>query len=345
MKLKISLTLAAASLAIGGVANAATFTATSDTFGYQTYDLVQGFNAFHAPLLGDMLASGQFESAAGAVLTDDEATWNTNDFVGTDSSGRQTFFVLLTSGANDGAILPITATDGTANTVTVTTAGVAAGTETYQIFAASSFDDLFGANDLGLAPGTAFDQSTADFIFVATSTGVFTSFYFQSDFTFGSGFRQAPNFADDVGDTVVYPDEVLLIQDTSGTTNDLIISGMVNPADFSIDLPSGFSFINRPFPVGSTLDSLGLFTDGVQGVDATGTAFDQAGVDLVFIAQPGGTFISFYFQDDGVFGTGWRQAPNFSDDEGGTVIPIGSGILFFNSGAANIYEGPTPVVP
>jgi uncharacterized protein (TIGR02597 family) len=194
------------------------------------------------------------------------------------------------------------------------------GTPGFRIRKHWTIADAFGAaNDKGLAGGTA---TTADLIQVY-SGGTYLKYYYN---TAAAGWRQGTDTTTDVGGTVLYPDDGLLILRqgaNSSSSTQVVLMGAVKTGQTSFPLVPGQNNLANPYAAAMTLASSNLHT----GDPTTGLAAGfESTADLVMIHN-GVSYDIYYYSSGGTPGAGWRKVNGGSTDMSATPIPSGTSFI------------------
>ncbi len=223
----------------------------------------------------------------------------------------------------------------TANTATVITtaqnfaAGVAGTLPTFRLRKHWTLASVFGTtNQNGLASGFA---SSADTIQVLKPDGSYAIYYYSVS---APGWRTPLDDTTDRANTVLYPDDGLLItRKTSGVAN-VVLMGAVKTGQTSFPVLSGLSILANPYAAPMTLASSGLYT----GNSSTGlTAGFESSADQVFIYN--GSGYAVYYYNAGA--NGWRQVGDTTNTDMASVpLPVGSSFLVRRTGASFNWVAP-----
>ncbi|HEV7404116.1 MAG TPA: TIGR02597 family protein [Chthoniobacteraceae bacterium] len=213
-----------------------------------------------------------------------------------------------------------------------------AGTPAFRIRKHWTIADAFGAaNDKGLAGGTA---TTADIIQVY-SGGTYLKYYYN---TAAPGWRLGTDTTTDVGGTVLYPDDGLVIirqgANTSQTTQ-VVVMGAVKTGQTSFPIVAGQNFLANPYAAPMTLGSSNLYTTD----PATGVAAGFATTADQVLIYNGTNYDTYYYSAGGSPGAGWRKVNGGTADASATPIPAGSSFIVkrINPGSFNWVSPQHPV--
>lgn len=307
-------------------------TATTDPVGFITLN-VTGTTAGQSSALSFKGLSmtrpieyqGSAETVGTKTLFDNEATWTENQFNG--ANGK--YFVEITSGTNVGATFDIDSTSAATKTITLVQdlpAG-AAGPLSFKVRKHWTIAGVFGpANESGLGAG---DISTADQILIYTGTGYNTYFYKTSGIG-GVGWRKAGDAMSDASNTVLFPEEGLIIKRKQTGAVNVVLLGAVKMGQTSIPISPGTNLVSNVYAANLSLGSSGLYT-GNTTTGVNGGAADTA--DLVEVWN-GTAYDSYYYQTSGAGGTGWRKVGDTATDVSATSISTGSSLVIKRKGAA-----------
>ena len=307
---------------------------------------VPAFTAVSAGLQNEALYRGSITSDANsAVLTDSNANNTANAYAATDAAGNPSYFVQIISGANEGLILDIVANNANTYTTGSDLTGLVSSGDRYAIKAYLTLSDVFGANnEAGLTSGG--DPSNSDLIYLMSTDGAasYATYYYQTDtlgFLGGDGWRVVGNSNTDMSNVVVAPDDGLMVRRISAGDLSVVVSGSVNVAKHSRDLPAGFSLVAYPFPVDVTLGDSGIYTSS-NGYVSGG---DSSNSDVVYIIGSDGIFKSYYYQTDSLGflgGNGWRLVGDTNTDVADTVISRNSSVIVLHRGNGLAWRDAVP---
>ncbi len=304
------------------------------------------FTALSAGLQNAAVVTGSITSnATSAVLTDSTANNETNAYAATDAAGNSSYFIQITSGANEGLIFDILSNDAKTYTTGTDLNGIVSAGDTYAVKAHLTLADVFGAaNETGLKSAGSPSDSDTIYLMSSTGNGLFATYYYLTDefgFFNGDGWRSVTDFNTDYSNLVVGPDDGLIVRRIASGDLTTVVSGNVSTVDLKRDLPNGFSLVAYPFPVDVTLADSGIYS-ATNGYVSAGSSADS---DIVYVIKPNGTFSSYYYLTDefGFFsGDGWRTVadPNTPVDD--TLIPTGSSIIIKHIGSGLAWADAIP---
>ena len=325
---------------------------TTDPVGYVTLTIngsPDGVQTAYTPLSlsleNAVLASGTLsEDPTSAVVTNSNASYTPSAFAGTDASGKATHYLQFTT---SGLIAYIIANDATTITTAADLTGLATSGDGYVVKKHSTLADIFGAaNDAGLREGANSGSSDLVYIMSSDGEGTFATYYPQDDptdsFFGGDGWRVVGDDATDQSNVVIGPDDGIIIARAVVDDVVIVVSGSVNVIDHQRGLPSGFSLVSYPYPVGLTLDDSNIYTasNGYVSGANSGTS------DLVYVLSSSGVYTSYYRQDDPTDsffgGDGWRVVGDNATEQGAVVIPAGSSILIQHTGDGLLWADAKP---
>ncbi len=339
MKLKISLTLAAASLAIGGVANAATFTATSDTFGYVTLNTGSNgdFTFINLPMQATPSATGSI-TVSGSDLTISDFSVAPGTFSATNPA-----YAEVVAGVNVGARSDVTSNSATG--VTVADATDFTDGDIVEIKLHNTLDSVFGdtTGTVIVAPGA--NANVADNVLVFNSSlQAFETYFFNSSPSpvlngWRGGIGNLPT--DDQGNVVIPPNGGVGILRRGGTAVEIVQSGRVQANEAELNLNADFTQVASNFPAGATLDEAFGGTTGTV-VLQPGANANVADNVLIFNDSLQAFETYFFNSSPSPVLNGWRGGIGNlpTDDQGGEVVfgPGQSLIILRRSGALDLSD-------
>ncbi|WP_346334171.1 hypothetical protein [Prosthecobacter sp. SYSU 5D2] len=189
--------------------------------------------------------------------------------------------------------------------------------DSFVIYELSTIADIFGANNsAGLHGGIT--PAVADIVSL-TSGGEIIGYFYN---TSANAWRlvSAPDGANQ-GDTVIESGSgVMVTRQDEGSAITLRLSGEVVTGRHAANVGSGFSIVNNPFLIPTTLAASSL-QDNITGGTGPGAA------DIVYL-ESAGELTGYYYKTGGIGGTGWRALGDNVTDQGATIIAPGKAILF-----------------
>jgi len=245
------------------------------------------------------------------VLTDTNGNWAPGDFV----NGSEVSHVLeITSeGALQGAMSWIVSTDiqeiETSDDLSAAGAGAS-----YRVWQSYTISSLFGNPPTATTLGGGTDASTADTVQILDPlTGNFTNFFYQNSGKGGTGWKSTDLSITSPASYAIFPNDGILIQRKQSADGELVISGSVKTGSTKIRVEGNntstvLNLIANQIPVDQiTLGQSNLYTgDPASGLKG-GTDASTADTLLVLDASTG-NFTTFFYQDSGKGGTGWKSS-------------------------------------
>ena len=308
---------------MAGIASAQETQAFTKPVGYQTIGLKQGFNIVGANFVGAPLVAGALTGVDGADLTDDNA-----DYSGLDTSKAHTIEF------ENGAWSEIAAINAQTITTSTDISGSVASGDTYIIRAQQTLSDLFGENNsAGLGAGG--DQSTADIVWVPNGVGGFVKyFYADGSDPFGvilEGWNNVDGNVLSPDAPVLFTDGVI-VQRKAAEDLDVVFTGHVKTSPTSVAISGDFvyTYLNRIYPSGVTLENSGMQNSGTIGGD-------QSASDIIWTQQADdlAAYDKWYYADGsdpfGVILEGWHDVATNGD---ANEAPLTSAFIYQNKGGA-----------
>jgi len=188
----------------------------------------------------------------------------------------------------------------------------------FVIYQLSTLAGIFGqTNNLGL--NAAATPDTADIVYL-TNEGSLVGYFYNST---AAKWRLVsdPSGADQ-NDTVIQPTAgVMVVRRSTGTPEIFVrFSGEMLPGRQVAKLGGqGFSIVNNPFLVGTTLAGSGLQST-LDGGTGPGTA------DVLYLEE-NGALTGYYYKTGGAGGSGWRALGDGATDQGAVPIHPGKALL------------------
>lgn len=322
--------------------------------GYMTYSIpaTPGVGSailyFSLPLLSYPIYAGTISSFTSTTLTVAGTPWTFGQLATTSSP----YFVKITSGAEAGRFLLITA--NTTNTITLDitdfstqstgldTSGFSVSNgDNFQIIPGDTVASLFGdnspSNPLLLRGGSAF---TADSISYYDPRAVrFYSYYFNTT----SNMWLSTSFSGSQNNSVIYPEMVVGINRRgNGAAMNFVLNGEAPDVAPLIKTIGGGSTIysSSSYPMDLTLATLN-FSGWLKSTSAS-TA-DNIGIWSAPLSR-----FQIYYQlpDAGGVPGQWRQSGGYTNDSSNLAVPAGTGIQIIRpanlSGSASFLYAPLP---
>lgn len=300
--------------------------ATSNVVGYETNDLVVGFNYTGQRLVGSQILATTVSGApAGTTVT-----------LAADSglsSERVVFEV--NSGTAAGTVVVAVVTGTTAVTSDDLSAELADG-DSVVLREAATLASVFG--DPLTAPLVGGSTAAgSDIVLVPNGSGGFDQYYYK-----GAGFGTF-GWYDAVTDIIVpnssavdlvYTDGIVINVKTTPTA--ITYTGDVKTDDTSFAILSGFNYISTIYPAGSTLAT--AFGDPINAPLVGGST--AAGSDIILVPDGAGGFTQYYYLGAG-FGTfEWKNAVTEASVDP-TTVSLSSGVVINRkTGSVNLTVAP-----
>lgn len=308
--------------------------------GYSTWEInagtgvARGVTTLSLPLYQptssiDGAAAGVITGITSSTLTVSGAGWT----VGQLSDASAPFCIRITTdgGASEGRnLLVSTSVDNTADTLTIdlassgvddlTTLGLVAATDTFEVIECDTLSSLFGEPAVGgLVGGNGLSAADHAMLFV---NGAWSMFYY--DTVFGR-WTEATVGNPDASNQVVLPDSGILFTRLSATTSEFIITGTVPNTAREITVnQAGVTFVGSSWPVDMQLSEAGF--EAISEWQASAT---QSAADKVFVFTSG-TWVSYYYD-----GTNWREVTVGNPISDTASIASGSSVLLLKASAAS----------
>lgn len=240
-------------------------------------------------------------------------------------SGTDSYFFEISTGDNAGLNTSIVSWDGSILTVADDLDGLlVADSDRVAIHPLLTIQDVFGDEQTVLAGGST---TTSDLIFMANPNGpgVITVYYSTGGFA-GIGWRVIGQGSSDASGLPIYFSDGLYIFKKSVGDSELIIAGSVKMTPSVVTVQEGFTPFNTIYPVGTTLETSGLYdSSNLANSIAAGSSTTA---DLVYIDSDGdGAIETYYYSSGGFAGIGWRQIGAGAVDKKDTSFESGFGIL------------------
>ncbi len=209
-------------------------------------------------------------------------------------------------------------TGSTGETVTAALSTAPNAGDEFVIYQINTIATVFGAtNNLGL--NAAATPATADILYLTNEGALVGYFYNSADAKWR--LVSAPAGADQ-NDTVIEPTAGVMVtrRDAGAAEIFVRLSGEALPGRQVAKLGgSGFSIINNPFQLPTTLAESGLATT-LNGSTGPGTA------DVLYLENEG-NLTGYYYKTGGAGGIGWRALGNGSTDQGTVALQPGKALL------------------
>lgn len=209
---------------------------------------------------------------------------------------------------------------GTSTVTTSTTLAPNVGDE-FVIYQLETLSTLFGAPP-AFGWNTASGSASADLVYL-DNAGTLTAYFYKFGGLGGNGWRlaSAPTGASQ-NDTVIAANRGVFVQRrATGTVFTLRSTGVALPGRETASVVTGFSIINNPFTVQTTLAASGISA-------SLASSSGSASSDIIYL-ENAGVLTGYFFKTGGLGGNGWRlvSAPTGAD-QGGVVLTAGKAILY-----------------
>lgn len=278
-----------------------------------------------------VVAAGTVSAVAG-----DQLTLVSSPTVLPDVSGS-TYAIKITSrnsqaaGSTNAYGLSATITAQAAQVVTADLATAPNVGDEYVIYEQATLSSIFGAtNSAGLNGGATPDA--ADIVNL-TSGGEIVG-YFYSTTANAWKLVSAPEGASQ-NDTVIESGSgIMVTRRNTGTPVTVRLAGEILSGRHAANVSGGFSIVNNPFLVSTTLAASTL-SDNITGGTGPGAA------DIVYL-ESSGELTGYYYKTGGLGGTGWRALGDNVTDQGSVTIAPGKAILFKEHAGSTGFALPEP---
>ena len=296
------------------------------------------------PLQGVAAASGQMAgvitSLTANTITNSNAGWTASQLSApitpyllqvTSGTAAGRTFLLSTSTANTATTVTLDPTDATQTNLT--TLGIVAGTDTYQIIPADTISNIFGTPaTTGILGGTSPTTPTpADRVQILLGNG-WNSFYYNTN----TNHWTLTSFPNTVGDYIVIrPDTGVVYNRYGNTALSLVVTGQVpSVARQATVANNGIAVISNNWPVDQTLT-----TSNIQNLPGWLSGSSSTNADLVQILAGNG-WQQYYYN-----GSHWILVA-FPHTQGDSVtIPAGSIAYILKKGTTSGYSILTQALP
>lgn len=260
-------------------------TAYTTPVGYVTNSLNQGYNPIGLNLHSSVVATGILEAVSGTTLTDS----NGADLTSVLPAGR-TFVLEITAGAGLGATQEFTTR--TATTMDLPGSIGAALGSSYNVRIAPTLEEIFGTTTSLLKKSNV--AGNADNVLVPNGLGGYIRYFLNS----AGVWRNAttPGLAPNT--PLVYLDGIF-VQKVDAAVVNIVVSGQVKTKPTLSSITQGFNLLSTVYPVGSTLQNLGM-DSALKKSNVAGNA------DNVLFPDGAGGYVRYFLNSAGV----WRNATN-----------------------------------
>jgi hypothetical protein len=288
--------------------------------------------------LVNIVASGTITSVSGATLG------VSSNLTGSLSTAASPHAIKITSCDNQssgtngyGQTSQITANATGAGTSTVTTANSLTPNigDEFVIYQLETLATLFGA-----PPGAGWNSSTSagtsDLVYL-DSAGTLTAYFYRSGGAGGAGWKLATAASGAaLNNTVIPPNRGVYVQRRAGgAAFTLRSNGVTLPGRDQASVVAGFSIINNPFTISTTLAA-----SGIQDSLAKGSGSGNS--DIIYL-ENAGVLTGYFFKGSGAGGTGWRLTTAASGaDQGSVVLTPGKAILYQEKTGTAAFALPEP---
>lgn len=328
MKTIIPLT-ALAVLAASSLSQAETVSATSKPSGYVTQTLAANtFNLVGITLQSSASAAGSLTAVNGKVLSDSKAAFQS-------VSGRHYILEILDD-ANasvnlEGTIQVVPAANITANSVTTVDDLAAFGLQVgakYSLRLAPTIEEIFGTTTSVLSKGLNSASPASDVIWVPDGASGYTRYYIRST---DNTVRNAQSNGATPNTPLVYTDGLFVQKKDTGASS-LVLTGEVKTSVAKLVVTPGFNVVATVFPVGATLQNIGLEASISAGINSASPSSD-----VVWIPTGGGEYVRYYRRSTD---STWRNAT--SNLLAPNDVPLTSAVFVQRKASTSINSTLTP---
>lgn len=276
---------------------------------------------------------GRAETVTATTIQDNDSIWVDDQY---NDDPTSPYCIEITSGPKTGVVFDIVDTNASNHTLTIAATG---GSDLSGVTAPVSFRvrkhwtlaSIFGAaNEAGLHAGNA---SHADHVLIYAG-GAYETYYY-SNATVGlitTGWRKIGGGNSNQANTIIYPDEGLLVNRFQTGNVSTILLGAVKVGATSVPVFSGLNIVSNVYAASMTLGSSNLFTSNAATGLSSGTATTA---DTVLLRTPTGYDTYFYNSTtSGLLTPGWRKVGAGNADQSTTQIPVGASIIINRVGSA-----------
>ena len=188
------------------------------------------------------------------------------------------------------------------------------------IYKLETLSTLFGFGPTPVAGWNSGSGAGSSDIVYLDNGGSLTAYFHKGQGAGGFGWRLASGGTANQNDTVIPPNRGVFVQRrNAGSAFTLRSTGVTLPGRETASVVSGFSIINNPFTVQTTLAASGI-SSHVTGGTGAGSA------DVIYL-ENAGVLTGYFFKNGGAGGTGWRLIAG-GTDQGGVALTAGKAILF-----------------
>lgn len=353
MNRKLSYTLLAAAAACGASLAEPVYTT---PVGYMTIPIPGTNNEVPSKLQlanQGLLPSGPAAVGGGAsvtfeenVLIDTDGTWSPGDFV----NGAQVSHVLeITSdGPLKGALSWITSTAAEEIETSDDLSAAGAGAS-YRIWETYTIGSLFGNPPAASVLGGGSTELTADNVQILDpTTNTYTSFFYQNSGKGGTGWKSSDSSITNPGNYAIFPNDGMVILRKQPSDGELVVSGGVKtgPTKVRVEGNGSSTVLNilaNQFPVDQlTPASSGLYT-GNPATGLKGGSTELTADNLLVFDAATNTYTTFFYQDSGKGGTGWKSSDSSILTPADYAFPA-SGALLIQRKLGNSFSWTVPSV-
>lgn len=240
-----------------------------------------------------------------------------------------------TSGYGQTGQISANATGAGTSTVTTTAALTPSVGDEFVIYQLETLSSLFGAPPAAGWNGAG-SSASADLVYL-DDAGTLSAYFYKNTTTFGgAGWRLASGGSVSQNNTVIRPNRGVYVQRrNAGSAFTLRSTGVTLPGNETASVVTGFSIINNPFTVPTTLAGSGLSGYVSGGAAATGA-------DILYL-ETAGVLTGYFYKNTTTFGgVGWRLVSGGTTDQGAVALTPGKAILFQEKTAPLGFALPEP---
>lgn len=255
--------------------------------GYVTQTLqANTFNLVGITLQNSAASAGSFSAVNGTQLTYVQSGF-------APVVGRTYVLEILDDGNPsvnlEGAIQEIAASQISPTTITtpenLQIQGLMAGAK-FSLSLAPTIEEIFGTTTSVLSKGPNAGSTLADVIWVPTGTGTYTRYFVHNTTNTVRNALTPTSTSPNV--PLIYTDGILVQKKNTGSSS-LVITGQVKTTVAKIVVVPGFNVVGTTYPVGSTLQNIGLLATINSGPNAGSNT-----ADIIWIPTGGGNFARYF---------------------------------------------------
>jgi uncharacterized protein (TIGR02597 family) len=236
------------------------------------------------------------------------------------------YFLEVVSGVNEGLMIDVdSVVDGTVNLAENVQSAFGSAV-TVAIRKHNTLASIFGSGANVVLKGEEAANLADEVQVFNPVTQVGTNYYFD---TFVGAWVQS-GFDTDKGNTVLYPDQGVLVIRRGGPDVSFKVVGSVKTGKTQVTIEKGYNLVTYPYPVESSIGSSGFYNTATPSTSLKGEESANLADEVQFFNSTSQAGVNYYFD---TFVDGWVQSGFDTSVSNSLKLPIGSAVLVIRKGS------------